>query len=190
MSGCPRKNATTCDRERRSPSYTCSRRSEKPRNVHSLGWAGLTTDEIQQMRVFIERLDSEYEANRITGKPGRQYVIHPHVRETDDRCSFRRFNCAEFVIEAYRYAGIDVVVTDPEQLPGVELDTIVRAYPDHRDSLNNSRFRARLGLEGDEPWPVVLAGYVLNALNRSVEDIRSGRYAPKDGDEFFPSRGD
>ena len=43
-------------------------------------------------------------------------------------------------------------------------------------------------IPGDGPWPVVLAGYVLNSLNRDEDEIRSAPYNATAGDEFFPPR--
>lgn len=48
--------------------------------------------------------------------------------------------------------------------------------------------RETYGIPGDGPWPVVLAGYVINSLDRSEEDIRRDPHAARAGDEYFPSR--
>jgi ribosomal protein L13E len=154
--------------------------------VHAVATAGLTAGQIRQMGVFVDEHVSEYEAERL--RPDRQYVIHPHVREPDDVVPCRRFSCAGFVIEAHGDAGIELLVTEPADLPPVNLDTLIYAYPDAASQLRSPTFRSRLGLEGDGPWPVVLVGYVLNSLSRTVDEIRRGPYTPVAGDEFFPAQ--
>jgi len=153
--------------------------------IHALGTASLTAGQIRQMGVFVDEHLSEYEAEKI--RTDRQYVIHPHVREPDADVPCRRFSCAGFVVEAYRDAGIELLVTEPAVLPRVTVDTLVNAYSDQVRALRNPAVRFVFGLEGDGPWPVVLAGYVLNALNRTVGEIHSGPYIPASGDEFFPA---
>lgn len=152
--------------------------------IHAIGTAGLTVGQIRQIGVFIDGLISEYRAEEIRGR--KQYVIHPHVREPDEDVPCRRFSCAGFVIEAYREAGIDLVVTESAPLPHVTLETLLDAYPDQADRLRDPAKRIPFGLKGDPPWPVVLAGYVLNSLNRTTDEIRTGPYTPALGDEFFP----
>jgi hypothetical protein len=151
--------------------------------IHACGGACLGVGEMRQVSVFVDEHISEYEADKVRGES--QYTIMPHCREPDECCSVRRFNCAGFVIEAYRYAGIDLVTTDTAFLPTVSLDTLSSAYPDLERVLRSARHRSKFGLQGDGPWPVVMAGYVLNALNRSAEDIRREPYQPRQGDELF-----
>ncbi len=160
-------------------------RQEAGSPVHAVGTAGLTAGQIRQIGVFVDEHISEYEAEKI--RRG-QYVIHPHVREPDAVVPCRRFSCAGFVIEAHRDAGVELLVTEPADLPPVNLDTLTHAYSDAASLLRNPTRRTRLGLEGDGPWPVVLAGYVLNSLSRSVDEIRRGPYKPVAGDEFFPAQ--
>jgi hypothetical protein len=161
------------------------------RPIQVCGTADLKIGEIRQIGVFIDEQSSEYEADRV--RVDQQYIIMPHCREPDASCSVRRFNCAGFVIEAYRYAGIDLLATDVASLPRVSLDSLCRAYPVFSRHLRVPKFRKPFGLEGNGPWPVVLAGYVLNSLNRPVQDIRNEPYKPNSGDEFFlpkPGEGD
>ena len=160
------------------------RQGDAGKPIQAVGTAALTAGQIRQIGVFVDDLISEYEAEKVRRQ--KQYVIHPHVREPDVDIPCRRFSCAGFVIEAYRDAGIDLVVTDPGRLPRVALETLQQAYRDQADRLRNPAIRSRFGLEGGPPWPVVLAGYVLNALNRTVDEIRRGPYTPASGDEFFP----
>ena len=157
-----------------------------PGPAHTIGSVPLNADEIQQVNVFVDERRSEYEAN----KTRQQYVIRPHVKpkcETDGTILYYQFNCAGFVVEAYRFVGIVLLLTGEDVLPTVPLPVLVAAYPDLRDLLENARLRERYNLPGDGPWPVLLAGYVLNALDR--DDIRGATpYRANLGDEYFPSK--
>ena len=100
-----------------------------------------------------------------------QYVVAPHVREEkadDGTTKYRRFSCAGFVIEAYREAAINLLMTEAAELPDVGLNTLLQQYPDHARALLLPPMRKKAGLEGEGPWRVVLAGYVLNSLDRSI----------------------
>jgi hypothetical protein len=157
--------------------------------ISCMGTVSLTVDETRQIDVFVDELELEYEAARL--RKDHQYVIAPHFREKQEKdgtTTFRRFNCAGFVIEAYREAGIILLRTDPESLPSVPLEILTDQYPDVGQLLQNPRFRERNGIPGDGPWPVVLSSYVLNALARPEEEIRSRPHMAEVGDEFFPSR--
>jgi hypothetical protein len=154
--------------------------------VHVIGKAGLTASQIRQIGVFVDEHLSEYQAEKV--RRHKQYVIHPHVREPDAEVPCRRFSCAGFVIEAYRDADLELLATATARLPSVDLDTLTNAYSELAGVLRSPTRRSRFGLEGDGPWPVVLAGYVMNALNRTVDEIRDGPYTPAPGDEYFPAR--
>ena len=96
-------------------------------SIHARGTADLKVGEMRQIGVFVDEHLSEYEAENVRG--GQQYIIMPHCREPDAGCSVRRFNCAGFVIEAYRYAGVNLVITTPDSLPAISLETLLKAYP-------------------------------------------------------------
>jgi hypothetical protein len=157
--------------------------------ITSVGTAALTADEISQMRVFVDNLESEYTAAKARDARS-QYCIAPHVRpyQSDGTLVCYQFNCGGFVIEAYRYTGIDLLETSEDTLPLIPLDVLTRQYPDYARALQKPLTRGRLGIAGDGPWPVVLAGYLLNALNRDESEIRSSPYRARAGDEFFLSR--
>lgn len=156
--------------------------------VHVCGNVPLTPDQTEQVGLFADTQRSEYEAQQRRGRD--QYCVHPHilpVRGADGTVVTHRYSCAGFVIEAYRAAGVELVVTDEGRLPGVTVDTLLAAYPDFRSVLTNPTQRARrAGLVGDGPWPVVLPGYVFHALDRPTADILAGAYTPQPGDECFP----
>lgn len=157
--------------------------------ISSIGTAGLTVDEVRQIEVFVDEQLLEYEAAKTS--PFKQYVIAPHVKEPgsqDGTIICRRYNCAGFVIEAYRSVGVEFIQTAPSSLPPVALSTLTIQYPDQVTFLEKPKNRERFGIPGEGPWPVVMAGYVVNALDRPEVDIRAIPYLPVPGDEFFPSR--
>ena len=45
-----------------------------------------------------------------------------------------------------------------------------------------------MGIDIGDRWPVIMAGYIVNSLNRSADEIRQTPYRPRSGDEFFPTR--
>ena len=113
----------------------------------------------------------EYEAERVGSH--NQYVISPHVMEAKSRDGTvvcRRYNCAGFVAEAYLSVDIEFIQTAPSSLPHVGLSTLAIQYPDQVKLLENPQIRERFGIPGEGPWPVMLAGYVVNALARPEAD--------------------
>lgn len=159
--------------------------------IDCVGTVDLTPGEVRQIGLFIDEMESEYLAARLRGDRRRQYVIAPHVDSVaapDGTVIYHRFSCAGFVIECYREIDIHLLMTDADSLPAVSLETLVRQYPDLESLLQNPKVRDAYGIPGDGPWPVVLAGYVMNALNRTVEEIRRVPHTARAGDEYFPSR--
>lgn len=147
--------------------------------LNLVGSVSLTADEEKEIEDFLHMVENE-----CAGVSKRnQYIVHPHSEErkrADGTILFRRFSCAGLVVEAYRWTEIDLVVTDPASLPEVYADQLHAVYPFVEDSR-----RSTFGLQGDGPWPIVLPGYVLQALNRPVEEIRASPYRPRAGDERF-----
>jgi hypothetical protein len=155
--------------------------SERPQ---VLGTVPLTVDEELRIGMFIDERIGEHEAASV--RADRQYVVRPHTRphlEADGTVLYWLFSCAGFVVEAYRAAGLDIISTDEDRLPLISLETICYAYPHARD---RATLRAQIGIPGDGPWQVLLAGHVLHALNQQSADIRLAPYEPQPGDEFFP----
>jgi hypothetical protein len=150
----------------------------------------LSRDEIFRIRVFVGRVQGELRAANLR-RAMDQYCIAPHVSPLTDKDGtilFRRFNCAGFVLEAYRSAGISLLDTGGEALPEVGLDLLKEQYPDFASALDRPTLRERMGLTGSGPWPVVLCGYILNALDRTEDQIRAQPYRANPGDERFPPR--
>jgi hypothetical protein len=159
--------------------------------IDCVGTAGLTADEMHQIGLFLDEVESEYEAARLRGDRRRQYVIAPHIdsiRAPDGTVICHRFSCAGLVIESYREVGIPLLHTDANDLPAVPLEVLIRQYPELESLLQNPRVRETFGIPGEGPWPVVLAGYAMNALDRAEEEIRATPHTAAAGDEFFPSR--
>lgn len=153
------------------------------------GTVGLTTEETLQIGLFIDEMESEYLAARPRSDRRRQYVIAPHVHPVtapDGTVIYHRYSCAGFVIESYRETEIHLLRIDAEGLPAVSLETLLRQYPDLESLLQNPKVREAYGIPGEGPWPVVLAGYVINAMNRAEEEIRNSPHSARIGDEFFP----
>ncbi len=76
----------------------------------------------------------------------------------------------------------------PGALPVVGLDALKAQYPGFARLLDSPRVRDEFGIGGDGPWPVVLAGYILNGLARPETEIRTTPYLARPGDEYFPAR--
>jgi len=106
-----------------------------------------------------------------------QYTVsldptHEWHRDEQGRPLYRRFSCASFVLKVYE-EGLGrplISISDPIQLPEVELNTVAHAYG---DMVQREPMRRRINLEGAPPWRIVLAGYVLHALNRLDTEIRT-----------------
>jgi len=154
---------------------------------HVLGTVPLTEAEANQIDTRVVEIAAELAAQRLRGP----YVVRPHAvleRAGDGTVVFQQYSCAGFVIELFREVEIDLLATDEARLPPVTLQTLLVAYPDQARALQLPRARQAVGLDGDGPWPVVLVGYLFNALARREDEIRAGPYPPAPGDECFPPR--
>jgi len=152
--------------------------------VHVAGRVPLTNDEIKKFSTWVEKIADEYKELRV-GKRA-QYIIYPPWKDEYDSNTgvrrYRRYSCAGFVLDGHRQVDIELLEIDADALPDVDKQTIMSAYPDAR------RYASQLpkyGLEGNGPWKVVLAGYVLHALNRPTDQIRRKPYQAKYGNEQF-----
>jgi hypothetical protein len=130
--------------------------------------------------------------DRTDVKAFQQFVVMPHVKwvrsPENGRRIRRRFSCVGFVIECYAGAAIILIDTEVEP-PEVDDRLLSVAYPDLvrlEDAAPRVKqrlgFKDRedLGLCGDGPWRVVLAGYVFHSLKRAaVNHPRPSPYVPK-----------
>jgi hypothetical protein len=144
--------------------------------AHLVGWVDLTAEEQEGVTDWLAEVDKQ---DRPLGQreKWKQYTLSLDPRDEwhrDERGVpiFRRFSCVTFVMSAYQEgAGVRLLdVSNPARLPEVELETVARAYGDEVRRL--ARLRAIIGIPGDGPWRIVLAGYVLHALHRPEEHIR------------------
>ena len=83
--------------------------------------------------------------------------------------------------------------TEEQNLPDVDFGMLLKAYPEvEREEvlkrLTEGLTRDDLGIPGDGPWRIVLAGYVFHALDEiKAADLRSRTHTPKSVDEaYFP----
>ena len=143
--------------------------------AHLIGDVELDAEEIEGVKTWLVEVDKEI---RPTNKL-RQYIVDPPMKwvEAENKTRlYRRFSCAGFVLECYRSVDIDLIrVADAERLPEVDLETVARAYG---DSVRRETLRSRLGIPGDGPWRIVLAGYIMHALNRTDHLIRQIPHVP------------
>ncbi len=158
--------------------------TDKQLSADVAGRIPLTNDQINSIRTWIAKVQDEYKS--ANAERLKQYVINPPWIDICDKNTgvrrYRRYSCAGFVLYAHRQVDVSLLVTDEEALPEVTRQTLEVAYPDailHPGLLN------RFGLQGKGPWRVVLAGYVLHALNRSSDEIRAEPYLAQGGDELF-----
>jgi hypothetical protein len=152
--------------------------------VHVAGNVPLTNDEIKEVSAWLEEIIDEYHEAEIDGI--RQYIIDPAWKDEQDPNTgvrrYRRYSCAGFVLDGHRQVDIELLDVEPSALPEVGLQEIARIYPMVREHLGSLR---RLGLEGDGPWRIVLAGYVLHSLNRPTGRVRQGSYRAQPGNARF-----
>jgi len=173
---------------------------QSPAEVDVVGTAELDAEgvgkgERRQIKTFIDDRWLERRAQKARlAKLNRlqelkaEYVIHPSAKEPDSNYPLWRYNCSGFVLHAYLEANIELI--DEEQVPTVVLGFLKDAFPSFMKRLDDPAFRNEMGIDIGDSWPVVMAGYVVNSLNRPAGEIRQMPYAPRSGDEYFPSRGE
>lgn len=144
----------------------------------------LTNDQINSIKTWIAKVQDEYQfENAITRE---QYIFDPPWKDIRDENTgvrrYRRYSCAGFVLDAHLRVSVSLLMIDKEALPEVTRKTLEAAYP---SIFRNPHLLNGFGLQGNGPWRVVLAGYVLHALDRSRDEIRAEPYLAQGGDEFF-----
>lgn len=152
--------------------------------VHVAGHVPLRTDEIREISAWIEEIRDEYSTHN--PDMADQFVIDPPWEDEVDQNTgvrrYRRYSCAGFVLDGHREVDIELLEIGVDALPKVDRHTITAAYPQFDGRLE---LLGQFGLQGDGPWRIVLAGYVLHALARSTEQIRQEPYQAQSGDERF-----
>lgn len=162
--------------------------------LHVHGRATLTDDELKQIELFVDEQFGEREAQRNLAM--RRFIVRPHadwLREENGTPFCRRFSCAGFVIEAYEEAQVPLLITDEADLPEADWEKLTAAYPEIQRLRDKPEVGNRkgitldnIGLDGDGPWAVILAGYLFHSLARDDHEIRREPYLPQEGDERFP----
>lgn len=147
---------------------------------HVTAHVPLTSVEVKQLSSWIEENLDELKVI----KRRNQYIIDPPWKNITDSNTgilrYRRFSCAGFVLWSHSQVGIELIDLNPRSLPEINRETIAAAYV-----LNPQLSLEDWGLSGEGPWRIVLPGYILNALNRSTDEIRRNAYQVQPGDEFF-----
>ena len=158
-------------------------------SIDAIGSAELQPGHVRRIKLFIDERLQEIKAHRkrISSSGQKQsaedeYTIHPSARPPDRIRPHWRFSCSGFVLMAYSEAGIRLI---SDNAPLLTLDMLKQAYPFAVNRLDDPNFRQKMGLIGTGPWPVILAGYVINSLRREVNEIHSSPYVPVSGDECF-----
>lgn len=152
---------------RTTPAPTCP--------CHVAGMLSLTADERDGILDWLAEVDKEDRPEGVMRMWQTYTVDPPEIWQEDERGVrlYGRFSCGGFVLACYRDgAGILLIdVANARDWPAVTIDEIARAYgPRVRDM---ETLRRRLGIPGDGPWPVLLAGYVVHAFNRADQEIRN-----------------
>ena len=149
----------------------------------------LTVGEVRKLEQWRRRLEIEATPGAGLRDRFREYVIKPPIDPPPDavtgRDRSRRFSCVGFVLFCYHQVGITLVDWEGERLPLVDRTLLEQSYG---RPLPNWQLK-RCGLEGDGPWPVVLAGYLFHSLARDDADVRRWPHVPASVDEgWFPRR--
>ncbi|MCL2623705.1 MAG: hypothetical protein FWD31_08580 [Planctomycetaceae bacterium] len=154
-------------------------RSGKDYCVHLAASFDLSEDEILQIGHFIETYDEE---TKPFPRERMQYVIYPAKKEPTKNNPCRRFSCAGFVIEAYRFAGI-ILLDNLDLLPKRDLE-FIKLYYREVDCLG-PKLLSRLGLDELGSWPVLLPGYVFHAFADEIARRNGIPFQPEEKHAFF-----
>ncbi len=109
------------------------------------------------------------------------YMAHPPVQWVRDaktgRRRYRKFSCSGFVVECYKGADIVLIEPDDNRLPEVDLQLLSHGYG---AAILAPQRRSTIGLDGNGPWRMLLAGYVVHAATRDSREVREQPYCPSD----------
>lgn len=156
------------------------------------GSADLSYEEGRQIRQFCRQHKRQHESLKLVRgrRKLRGYVVRPHSKpfcEADGTEVALRFSCVGFVIEAYREANIDLVITEENMLPGVPWEMLSLAFPPLQCAdwaKVNQEYDLGLDPAAAE-WHVMLPGYAMNSLRRDHDAIRRSPYVPELKDARF-----
>ena len=171
------------------PLSSIAARREVSCTIHLAGTVELDAQDIEGIETWLAEADKE---NRPTGAFGdlQQYIVHPPVhwvRAENGIRLYRKFSCAGFVMECYRSVDINLIDdSNVESLPEIDLETVAHAYG---DTVRREKIRERFGIPDTGPWRIVLAGYIMHALDRPDAAIRNSPHMPKSvAEKDFPLR--
>jgi hypothetical protein len=148
--------------------------------VHLIGVVELDGYDIEGIETWLADVDKE-ERPSPSGRFGvvPHYKVDPPVfwqKGEDGTRLYRRFSCAGFVLDCYRYVGIDLIdESSKDSIPEIELETVASAYGPH---VRRPWLREELGIPGGGPWRIILAGYLFHSLSRTNEEIRRSPHIP------------
>jgi hypothetical protein len=132
-------------------------------HVHVVGWLeGMTRAEIDDLETWTQHM--------VTRGLDCKYICRPaqdrRVNKTSGEVTYR-YSCAGFVEAAYQHAGVRLVV-DETRVPPVSLETVRRVWAHLLGDFPEDKLKLVLKVLGlpveEEPWPVLLPGYLLRAL--------------------------
>lgn len=147
--------------------------------VNIIAWIDLSDEDRDTITDFVALYKEEIE--KVRWKT--QYIIFPCQSPASPDRSYRQFSCVGFVLEVYKMIGLTLL--DETFVPERTLEYLCKYY--QVPNMRNPEYRAKFGLHGDGPWPVVLPGYVLNSFNRSDKEIREKPFRPGESDAYFRS---
>ncbi len=161
---------------------TTAAAAEKGRktSIHIVGFVNLDADDIEGIETWLSDVDKEDRPLKgsLTDVLA-QYRVSPPiywVMAENHTPLYRQFSCVGFVMDCYRAIAINLI--DDAQLdrfPDVTIDQVVAAYG---PTVQRDEFRNKLGIPGQGPWKIVLAGYLFHSLNRDNTVIRHTPYVP------------
>lgn len=139
-------------------------------------FADLEISHIRKLETFIASHKLQVDAAKRRPRGGTdwdEYIVLPHwQRSGDDGPTFRRYSCAGFVFEAYKWAEITLVKAD--ELPDVDYHIVSPIYLRGKSKESTKRIRSEYGLSGEGPWKILLPGYIVHSFLRDSPSIISG----------------
>lgn len=146
--------------------------------IHLYGVVELSAQDIEAIETWLVELDKESRPPPTTGYMN-HYIISPPMKWVTAEGGirlYRRYSCAGFVLDCYRSFGVRLIDDSREEnIPEVQPVTLASFYGPH---VLSERIRTKLGIPGNGPWRITLAGYVIHALNRANEVIRTSCHIP------------
>jgi len=139
---------------------------------HLVGQIELANEEIEAIDDWLASVSTQYRDLHVLDL--QQYVVCPHMKwvvSEEGRRIRQRFSCVGYVLEAYRAAEIELISVD--NVPLADKEVLLQSYPVFQKIAARPRVSQKLGFKGfddlgvsgDGPWQVVLAGYLFHAVN-------------------------